>query len=391
MNYSYLVHHFLEQSARLYPDKVALIHEDVRATYAQINARANQLTRLLLDRGIRHGDRVVVLLENCLEYVVSYYGVLKAGAVAVPLSTDLKPDSLGPLLGEIEPKAIISSSRFERLLQATDLAPFPINAVILKGPNLTWSSAPFPLVPWEDVIRDEESPNIDLPIQESALAGIIYTSGSTGKPKGAMLSHRNIVSNTHSICQYLHLNDKDIQMVVLPFYYVMGKSLLNTHVAAGGTVVINNKFAFPASVIKQMVDEHVTGFSGVPSTYAYLLHRSPLAKYRDKLHSLRYCAQAGGHMSRAIKEQLRQVLPSHTKIYIMYGATEAAARITYLEPSQFQAAIDSIGKPIPGVRLQVLDERGEDVPTGQVGELRIGAKYNAGLLEGRKSHGGSAR
>ena len=369
MKYSYLVHHFLEHSAERFPDKIALIHEDVRATYAQINARANQLTRLLLDRGIRHGDRVVVLLENCLEYVVSYYGVLKAGAVAVPLSTDLKPDSLARLLGEIEPKAIISSSRFERLLQATDLSPFRINAVILKGPNLTWSSAPFPLVPWEDVIRDEKSPNIDLPIQESALAGIIYTSGSTGKPKGAMLSHRNIVSNTHSICQYLHLNEKDIQMAVLPFYYVMGKSLLNTHVAAGGTVVINNKFAFPASVIKQMVEEHVTGFSGVPSTYAYLLHRSPLAKYRDRLHSLRYCAQAGGHMSRAIKEQLRRVIPPHTKIYIMYGATEASARLSYLEPDKFEEKMDSIGKAIPGVTLTVRNQAGKELPPREVGEL----------------------
>ena len=118
----------------------------------------------------------------------------------------------------------------------------------------------------------------------------------------------------------------------LPFFYVMGKSLLNTHFAVGGTVVINNKFAYPASVIKQMVDEQVTGFSGVPSTYAYLLHRSPLANYRDKLTSLRYCSQAGGHMSRQIKEKLRQVLPENTKIYIMYGDTEASARLTYLEP-----------------------------------------------------------
>ena len=369
MKYSYLVHHFLEHSAERFPDKVALIHEDVRATYAQIDNKANQLANQLIERGIALGDRVVILLENSLEYVVGYYGVLKAGAVVVPLSTELKPDSLRPLLGEIEPRAIISSSRFERLLQATDLAPFRINTLMLNAPKLTWSFAPFPLVPWEDVIRDEETPNVDLPVQESALASIIYTSGSTGKPKGAMLSHRNIVSNTHSICHYLHLNEKDIQMAVLPFYYVMGKSLLNTHFAAGATLVLNNKFAFPASVIKQMVDEHVTGFSGVPSTYAYLLHRSPLAKYRDELDSLRYCAQAGGHMSRAIKEQLRRALPSHTKIYIMYGATEASARLSYLDPEKFEEKMDSIGKAIPGVALTVLDQSGKELPPGQAGEL----------------------
>jgi len=201
------------------------------------------------------------------------------------------------------------------------------------------------------------------------LAGIIYTSGSTGLPKGVMLSHQNIVSNTLSICRYLRLKQNDIQMVVLPFFYVMGKSLLNTHIAAGGTVVINNKFAFPAAVLNEMVKEGVTGFSGVPSTYAYLLHRSPLAGYRDKLVSLRYCSQAGGHMPRIIKEGLRQVLPEHTDIYIMYGATEAAARLSYLEPGRYLDKMDSIGKAIPGVTLRVMGPRGSEVQPGQTGEL----------------------
>jgi len=96
-------------------------------------------------------------------------------------------------------------------------------------------------------------------------------------------------------------------------------------------VVINNKFAFPAAVLNEMVKEGVTGFSGVPSTYAYLLHRSPLAGYRDKLVALRYCSQAGGTCP-GNKGGVAAVLPEHTDIYIMYGATEAAARLSYLEP-----------------------------------------------------------
>ena len=194
-----------------------------------------------------------------------------------------------------------------------------------------------------------------------------------------MLSHRNIVSNTLAICDYLQLSENDTQMVVLPFYYVMGQSLLNTHFAAGGTVVLNNKFAFTAAVLKQMVAEEVTGFSGVPSTYAYLLHRSPLAGYREKLQSLRYCSQAGGHMARAIKEKLRKVLPDHTQIFIMYGATEAAARLTYLEPDRFEDKIDSIGKPVPGVSIRVVDKQGRDVPVGQTGELMA---YGPNIMQG---------
>lgn len=392
-----LIHHFLEESARRYSDKVAIIHEDVRATYSEIDNNANQLAYWLIEMGVAHGDRVILLLENSLEYVVSYYGVLKAGAVAVPLSTDLKPDGLRPLLAELEPKVIISSTKFERVLQATDLSRFSIRALILRTPKMNWSSLPFPVHSWEDVLSAHSSQLTAHSQEESAvsdqrprvagqpssllasqplaccsdtdLATIIYTSGSTGKPKGVMLSHRNIVSNVHAICQYLELTEKDIQMVVLPFFYVMGKSLLNTHVAAGGTVVINNKFAFPASVISQMVDEKVTGFSGVPSTYAYLLHRSPLAKSRDRLEALRYCSQAGGHMSNAIMQELRWVLPEHVKIYIMYGATEASARLAYLEPQRFEDKMGSIGKPIPGVTLRVLGPDGSEVPFGETGEL----------------------
>jgi acyl-CoA synthetase (AMP-forming)/AMP-acid ligase II len=365
----YLIHHFLEESARQYPDKLALVHEATRATYAEVNARANSLAHYLLGSGVRAGDRIAILFDNSLDYVVSYYAVLKSGAVAVPLNTDLKPDSLKSILLELEPTCIVSSSKYERLLQAASVEELRIQNLILSRPQQKWSGGDYVISSLEDLIQDDASNNPNVEMQESELASIIYTSGSTGRPKGVMLSHGNIVSNTASICQYLRLTSSDIQMVVLPFFYVMGKSLLNTHFAVGGTVVINNKFAFPASVLNEMVAEKVTGFSGVPSTYAYLLHRSPLAKYRDKLTSLRYCSQAGGHMSRAVKEGLREVLPPHTDIVIMYGATEASARLSYLAPEHFLEKMDSIGKAIPEVTLRIVGENGNEVSPGQIGEL----------------------
>ena len=374
-----LIHHFLEHSARAYPDKVALIHGEVRANYAEINNRANHLARWLIENDISKGDRVVLLLENSLEYVVSYYGVLKAGAVAVPLSTDLKPDSLRHLLKELNPSIMISSSKFERILKAADMEAFGFRALLLRASKVDWSSFPFTICAWEDICKNALIPDSNVQAEETDLASIIYTSGSTGTAKGVMLSHKNIVSNTSAICRYLRLTESDVQMVVLPFFYVMGKSLLNTHFAVGGTVVINNKFAFPATVLKEMVEERVTGFSGVPSTYAYLLYRSPLTKYRKKLPSLRYCSQAGGHMSRQIKEELRRTLPEHTKIYIMYGATEASARLTYLKPERFSDKMDSIGKPIPGVQIRILDPSGNEQPPGELGEL---VAYGTNIMQG---------
>lgn len=364
------VHHFLESSAQLWPDKVALIHEDVRAGYGEINVKANQLATSLIGQGVLPGDRIVILLENGLDYVVAYYGILKAGGVAVPLSSEMKPEGISVLLSELDAKVVISSAKFEHHLKKIAFSVLKLSSMILKKPVQEWSSAAVPVFSWDDLVGEgKKVSNPDITTPQTGLCSIIYTSGSTGKPKGVMLTHGNIVANTRSIVQYLHLDHTDIQMVVLPFFYVMGKSLLNTHFAVGGTVVVNNSFAFPVAVIEQMRAERVTGFSGVPSTYAYLLHRSPLKAYRDRLEALRYCSQAGGHMSRQLKQELIEVLPGHTELYIMYGATEASARLTYVDPGRIRDKIDSIGKPIPGVSVRVLDRYGKEVPVGTTGEL----------------------
>jgi acyl-CoA synthetase (AMP-forming)/AMP-acid ligase II len=369
MNPQTLIHHFLEGSAARVPQKTALIHEGRRVTYEEINSQANGLAHHLTERGVTRGDRVALLFENCLEFVVSYYGSLKAGAAVALLTTELKTEGLKKILCELEPKVIISSSRFEKLLGTANLSQFALQELILKSPVINKPSALYKVEKFEEIVQEKHAfdPNIHIPDTDPAC--LIYTSGSTGLPKGVVLSHRNIVSNTLSICEYLELTHKDIQMVVLPFFYVMGKSLLNTHFAVGGSVVINNKFAYPAAVLNEMVSEKITGFSGVPSTYAYLLHRSPLRSFRDRLESLRYCSQAGGHMSRTIKQELRRVLASHVKIYIMYGASEAAARLSYLEPSRYGDKMDSIGKAIPGVTLRILNPNGEELPTGETGEI----------------------
>jgi long-chain acyl-CoA synthetase len=374
-----LIHQFLEQSAARFPDKVALVHDSVRATYAQVNGWANALGSFLLDRGLRPGDRVALLMDNCPEYVVSYYGALKAGAVITPLITDLKPERLGKVIRELEPRFLLALAKQEKILSQTDFSGLNPVEVILKGASGKGKRGLKGVASFEEVISIPRPENLPVEADENNLAVIIYTSGSTGDPKGVMLTHRNIVRNTMGICRFLNLVEKDVQMTVLPFFYVLGQSLLNTHVAAGGTVVINNRLAFPVTVLEEMVREKATGISGVPSTYAYLLHRSPLARYRDKLESLRYCSQAGGHMTRAVKEELRRVLPAHTRIYVMYGATEAAARLSYLEPDRFEEKMDSIGRPLPEVAFRIVDEAGQELPAGTVGELAVrGSNIMAG-------------
>jgi acyl-CoA synthetase (AMP-forming)/AMP-acid ligase II len=205
-----------------------------------------------------------------------------------------------------------------------------------------------------------------LELRPSDRAAIVYTSGSTGQPKGATLRHANLVANTRSIVQYLGLASDDRVMVVLPFHYVYGKSLLNTHIAVGGSVVIENGFLFPQRALETLERTCCTGFSGVPSTFAILLNRSNLAC--RTLPHLRYVTQAGGAMAPELQRRLIAALPGK-QIFVMYGATEASARLAYLPPHELPRKLGSIGKAIPGVALRVLREDNTEAGVGEVGEL----------------------
>ena len=167
------------------------------------------------------------------------------------------------------------------------------------------------------------------PCADDDLAVIIYTSGTTGRPKGVMLSHANISANADSIIEYLRLTAEDKIMVILPFYYSYGMSLLTTHIKVGAAMVIDNRFLYPNTVLENMIKEEVTGFAGVPSHYNILIKKSALREF--KLPKLRYVTQAGGAMAPVMIKEFIEFFPQ-VKFHVMYGQTEASARLTYLEP-----------------------------------------------------------
>jgi len=194
----------------------------------------------------------------------------------------------------------------------------------------------------------------------------MFTSGSTSKPKGVMLTHYNLMYNTNSIIEYLKLTKNDRVEVVLPFYYCYGTSLLNTHFRCGGSLVINNRFMFPETVIEDIKKYNCTGFAGVPSTYQILLRMTSIKT--AKLPSLRYVTQAGGRLPEVFISELCEALEG-TDVYIMYGQTEATARLSYLPPEQIKNKLGSIGRGIPGTELVVLNKEGNPTSVGEVGEI----------------------
>ncbi len=346
-----LLHDLLKTSAAKYPDKKAAIHQKGSLTYRQLDERSDAFSGMLIGKGVKKGDRVVIFLDNSCDYLVAYFGILKVGAVIVALNSQLVPRELSVLLNDCTPKVIISDKKHSKTVEDTLKSCAQIDVLLIE--NL-------------DFKKDHRPSTIDHGLRAKDLALIIYTSGTTGKPKGVMLSHENLSANANSIIEYLKLTADDRIMVVLPFYYSYGNSLLTTHIKAGATLVIDNRFMYPNIVIENMIKEEVTGFAGVPSNFAILISKSAIRNY--KFPKLRYVTQAGGAMMPAKIKEFLNIIPN-IKFYVMYGQTEASARLSYLEPDDLEQRMGSIGKAIPGVKLEVLNNDGNLVEVGEIGEI----------------------
>jgi long-chain acyl-CoA synthetase len=347
-----LVHEFLLHFAVLSGDKIALVHDQKRVSYKTLGDHAEYVAQWLVQEGLSTGDRVAILTDNPTYYISCYFGILMAGGVAVGLNTQTSARSLDHVLTDCQPSFFL-----------------------LSGPNTKFKKhlmSHFPKVRLEDAdtlfSRDNRLPHTALlpSLNETNIAQIMYTSGSTGKPKGVILSHRNLTANTRSIIQYLGLTERDRAMAVLPFFYSYGNSVMLTHIAVGASLVVNQSFVYPNLILEQMINEKVTGLAGVPSTFAILLHRS--AAREHTFPHLRYLTQAGAAMSPKLAAQLNALFPG-SDIYIMYGQTEAAPRLSYLAPADLFRKPGSIGKAIPGVTLEVLRQDGTPALPGETGEI----------------------
>jgi acyl-CoA synthetase (AMP-forming)/AMP-acid ligase II len=357
-----LVHEFLERAASRDAGAVAVFDAAGVHTYAELAGDAGQMARLLADLGVRPGDRVVLAIENSARWTACYFGILSAGAIVVPLAPGARSTRLVQAIADCDARVcILDPPATESLRDARHGV-----AVVLLSPH---AEIDLPNVRVLDLARAAaQQPAAWLPARviDLDLAGIIYTSGSTGTPRGVMLSHLNIRANTESIVSYLGLTRADRMMVVLPFYYVYGLSLLHTHVFCGGSLVIDNRFTFPNVVLRAMQQHQVTGFAGVPSTFAILLHRSSIATM--SFPNLRYVTQAGGAMAPVLVDQWTRLMPG-VPLIVMYGATEASARLTYLDPEHLPRRRGSIGRPIPNVQVRVVMDDGRLADPGEVGEL----------------------
>lgn len=372
------IHALLEHSADARPDAIALEHGKVTLTYAEVEAGANRVAARLRDLGVARGDRIGLLAENGRAYVQGFFGILKAGACCVALNGANKARTSAALLADSGAVGLVTvAARVARDLPEIVHGAPNLGFVITDRANPAWTLPTALQVLCSQDVASASPARVASEVGLEDLCAILYTSGSTGLPRGATLRHRSLAANTQQILAYLNLTADDSVLTVLPFHYSFGNSLLQTHFAVGGRVVIDNRFAYPSTVVETLERSQVSGFSGVPSTYAILAAKTDFL--RRGWPDLRYLTQAGGGMTAALTRRLLDELPPHVRFFVMYGATEASARLSYVPPERLREKLGSIGIPIPGVTLTVRDEQGCECAPGEVGEV-VAAGEN--LMEG---------
>jgi acyl-CoA synthetase (AMP-forming)/AMP-acid ligase II len=217
------------------------------------------------------------------------------------------------------------------------------------------------------------------PCVENDLAALMPTSGSTGIPRLVNVSHGNLVANTEAIIRRQQFGPDERAMLIMPVSYCFGASVLHTHLFQGGGVVFDSRFMFPDKVLQAINTCGCTTFAGVPTVYSILLRRSHLRSI--PLPSLRRFLQAGGALAPESVQEFRNIAPE-ADFLVMYGQTEATARICCSPPKGSDKKLGSVGLPLDNLTLRIVDDKGQEVPAGQTGEIQVfGPSVCAGYLD----------
>jgi long-chain acyl-CoA synthetase len=354
----------LERSTFYFPDRPVLGEDLSETTYAQLNDRANRVATALIQMGIKPGDHIGLCAPNSGEWLTFYFGVLKAGAVAVTLSSLLKDNELSLLINHSRPKIIFTSDE-----KVDELAK-------LRGDEyLKNIISPEGDMNFHELLEMGSGSFNALDRDRTDTAAILYTGGTTGVPKGVLLSHENINAAIHTVVFNERSNETDRALCFLPFNHVFGQMhIMNATILSAGCLEIMPAFDLDR-VLYAMGAGRVTKFFAVPTIYVRLL---ALKGLKEKLGSVRYCLSAAATMAADVVNQWKE--QTGLAIYEGYGMTEAAPTVTYNH--RYRHVIGSVGTEVPGVEIQIRDENGNQLEQGQKGEICVrGPNIMKGYLD----------
>lgn len=360
----YLIFHLLERSTEKYPGKIALVDGVRHLSYQELTERSRRFAQALNALGIQKGEHIGILLDKSCEQIIAMFGTWMAGGVVVLINSILNADQICHILLDCEIRTLVSESSKVKVHLSS--SPFEkIQNAIIFGENGE--------IPFENILYIDSQISAFPPLEKEICqvtddtSHIIYTSGSTGLPKGIVVSHRNALDGAYIVSEYTGLCSEDRIIGILPLSFDYGFNQLMNTVYLGATLFLYN-FFMPNDLLHFLEKERISVFAGMPPIWAKLFHPKlcDLSKPRD-FSQLRVLTNSGGKVSVPIVQGLRRLFP-HTRIFLMYGLTEAF-RSTYLDPSEIDRRPDSIGKAIPNVEIYVLNAEGKECGPHEEGEL----------------------
>jgi long-chain acyl-CoA synthetase len=348
------VTHHIERAIKLFPDKTALIFEGKSYTYQELNQLANRMANSLTQLGVTKGDRVALFLPNIPEFIISYLGTLKLGAMAVSLNVMLKSGEVSFILNDCTAKILITTEELRERIYKPN---FPqLQIIVLAEQQIGLG------ISIESIIANASPDAKAVDVNKNHPAAIVYTSGTTGFPKGATLSHGNIISNAIAQNCCCNMTPRDRILLYLPLFHCFGQNaVLNAGLNIGATIVLQRRFK-PERVLEAITTEQITMFFGVPTVFIKLLDLNP-----SVLANVRYFFSAAAPMPVEIAQKWQQQYG--TVINEGYGLTETSPCACYNHNSQYK--LGSIGTPIDGVEMKIVDAQGKELPPGELGEIAI--------------------
>ncbi|MFJ5715014.1 fatty acid--CoA ligase family protein [Neobacillus sp. NPDC093127] len=364
----------LHETAKKFADKPAYYFMGQASTYAELDGAITKFASGLEKLGVKKGDHIALLLGNSPHFVISLYGALRLGVTVIPVNPIYTPDEIGYILNNGDVKTVVAldlaiplAEKIHSLLPKVEHYVFcetrPNSIVHSEIENLTIYPK---MKSFSEVVTAGELSFQGPDLKEDDTAIILYTSGTTGKPKGAMLTHKNLFSNAKDVGEYLKMNNEDRVVTALPMFHVFCLTVsLNAPLISGATMLIVPKFS-PKEIFSLIKDYEATVFAGVPTMYNFL-YQYPEGN-PDDLKSLRLCISGGASMPVALLKNFEQKF--NVLVSEGYGLSEASP-VTSFNPLDRPRKPGSIGTSILRVENKVVDELGEEVSVGAVGELIV--------------------
>lgn len=354
----------LERAAKQYGKKTAIVMDERRLSYAQLDEDSNKVANALVGMGVSKGDRVAMLLSNSPEFVTVYFGVVKAGGIAVLLDPKYKLTELASLLSDSQPKVLVSESpcleplipalpRFKSIEQVIDLS----------------SRRGGQFLSYKEIMTKSASRAVRVGLEPEDIAHIAYTSGPAFHPRGVMMSHQALVREAAISGDGFEQTDKDIvALFALPMHHAFGLVVIMLTAINKGSQVVMLSGVSVESLSELIEREKATIFMGVPFIHALIVDVAESGGIKHDLSSLRLWGTAGAAMPADIARKVKQYL-GLTPVNF-WGMTESAAHVT-CTALDGSGGSDSVGKPLPGWELKVVDDEGRELATGQPGEIVV--------------------